>query len=325
MLTAVLAAWIWARETNGWPRRIGLIAILATMGLLGVRTQPMFIALAGVAVLVILFSSFQLIRDRRGLRWWAAIAFSAVLIQGVLGGLRVTAMKDELGIFHATLAQVFFVLLCAIAVATSPWWSRPLPLSPFPKEASILRRAYPAVTLLILGQLVLGATMRHQHAGLAIPDFPAAYGKVWPATDPVSVARYNQERGEVRALNPVTAGGILLQMAHRLMALVIVLAVAWLAGATLRRWGARSVPGRLTLLWLGLLLAQAGLGMATIWTHKAADIATAHVAVGALSLMTGTLLSLVVARHPRAIPVDQDSSLTREPVHFDARPVRASA
>ena len=39
------------------------------------------------------------------------------------------------------------------------------------------------VTGLILLQLMLGATMRHQHAGLAIPDFPLAYGKLWPDVD----------------------------------------------------------------------------------------------------------------------------------------------
>jgi len=283
----------------------------------------MFIALAGVAVLVILFSSFQMAGDERPLRWWAAIAFSAVLIQGVLGGLRVTTMKDALGIFHATLAQMFFALIGSIALATSPWWSR-LNAGEHGKGAT-RRSAYAVVTALILAQLMLGAAMRHQHAGLSIPDFPAAYGAVWPATDPVSVARYNQERGEVRALNPVTAGGIVLQMAHRMTALVIVLAAAWLAGATLRGSGARSVAGKLSLLWLGLLLGQAGLGMATIWTNKAADVATAHVAVGALSLLTGTLLTLIAARRAPANSIDHDSFLTREPVHFEARQVRVNA
>jgi len=172
---------------------------------------------------------------------------------------------------------------------------------------------------------MLGAVMRHQHAGLAIPDFPAAYGAVWPATDPASVAKYNQERGEVRALNPVTAGGIVLQMVHRLTALAIILAAAWLGGATLRKAGARSGQGRLALIWLGLLFAQAGLGMATIWTNKAADVATAHVALGALSLMTGTLLTMVAGKCGQTIALPADSFLTREAVHFDAHRVQISA
>src|SRR5207253_6446569 len=79
----------------------------------------------------------------------------------------------------------------------------------------------PMTTLLILMQLILGATMRHQHAGLAIPDFPLAYGKVWPPMDPASVTQYNQQRHEITAVNPITAVQIGLQMAHRLMALLI--------------------------------------------------------------------------------------------------------
>ena len=78
-----------------------------------------------------------------------------------------------------------------------------------------------AGTGLILIQLIIGATMRHEHAGLAIPDFPTAYGKIWPATDPESVALYNQRRIEVTAANPITAGQIILQMAHRLVAVAI--------------------------------------------------------------------------------------------------------
>ena len=31
--------------------------------------------------------------------------------------------------------------------------------------------------------------MRHQHAGLAIPDFPLAYGKIWPDTSAAAVAQ----------------------------------------------------------------------------------------------------------------------------------------
>jgi cytochrome c oxidase assembly protein subunit 15 len=45
-----------------------------------------------------------------------------------------------------------------------------------------------------------------------------------------------------------------------------------------------------------LILAQALLGAATIWSNKAADVATAHVLVGALSLGMGAMLSLIVSR-----------------------------
>ena len=69
-------------------------------------------------------------------------------------------------------------------------------------------------------------------------------------------------------------------------------------------------PGRNTGLtrfagvWFGLVLAQVFLGAATIWTGKSADIATAHVACGALCLATGGLASMVSFRL-LAAPVTQ--------------------
>jgi cytochrome c oxidase assembly protein subunit 15 len=138
--------------------------------------------------------------------------------------------------------------------------------------------------------------MRHRHAGLAIPDFPMAHGRLWPATDAASVSRYNRERVEVRALNPIAAYDIYLQMAHRLVALGIVVAVGVCVARARRRLGSREWITRVAWLWAGLVAVQVGLGAFTIWSGKAADVATAHVAVGSLTLCVGGLLSILALR-----------------------------
>jgi cytochrome c oxidase assembly protein subunit 15 len=258
------------------------------------------VGLLTVALAVLLWFT----EARRWVRTLGVVAVFLVIAQGVLGGLRVTAMKDELGIFHATLAQLFFVLMGSLALFTSRWWmsSRAVAGSQLEAVRSFQHRAA-VVAFLILVQLVLGATMRHQHAGLAIPDFPAAYGSLWPATDPDSVARYNQARGEVNALNPITAAQIHLQMIHRIMAAVIVASVGALLWAVRQRFPRGSRPVRWTLILSGLIGVQALLGAATIWSNKAADVATAHVAIGALSFLAASLLILVAARTvPRVMP-----------------------
>jgi len=252
---------------------------------------------SGVGLLTVILAVWLWLREeRRWLRWLGITALIAVSFQGLLGGLRVTQMKDELGILHATLAQLFFALLGAIALFTSRWWSQGRSSKLAIYGAGQLRYLFAFVTGLILFQLILGATMRHQHAGLAIPDFPTAHGKLWPATDPEAVARYNRSRGEVTALNPITAFQIRLQMAHRFVALLLLISVAWVARAAWRRLGWSSPATRLSTAWLGLILVQAALGAATLWSNKAADIATAHVTVGALSLLTGVVLVLVAVR-----------------------------
>ena len=217
----------------------------------------------------------------------------------MLGGLRVVLFKDALGIFHATLAQMFFVLICAIALFTSRWWqSSPGTASDAQPRLSTL---FLATTLLILAQLALGATMRHQHAGLAITDFPLAYGQLWPATSPDSIAHYNAHRIETVAANPITAFQIKLQMIHRLVAVVILCAVAYATWSARRVLGRSHRMSRLALGWLGLVVAQGILGAATIWSNKAADVTTLHVLLGALCLATGAIITISLAAVPNAI------------------------
>src|SRR5438445_3237476 len=101
-------------------------------------------------------------------------ALLAVVVQGVLGGLRVTLLKDEIGIFHACLAQAFFASLILLALATSQLWHQVgtcgVPVDP----GKTIARLALITTVFIYIQLALGATMRHQHRDLSIVDFPLA-------------------------------------------------------------------------------------------------------------------------------------------------------
>jgi heme A synthase len=167
------------------------------------------------------------------------------------------------------------------------------------------RRAHPdsffiLATGLIFLQLVIGATMRHQHAGLAIPDFPAAYGRVWPRTDAAAIEKYNQQRLEVLAAKPITAVQVQLQMAHRLTAVLILAAVMTCAMRAGRQLGWKDPRVRLSLAWVGLIFMQVALGAWTIWSNKAADVATAHVIVGTLSLATGIILCILAPHNSLA-------------------------
>ena len=224
---------------------------------------------------------------------WASLG--AVVLQGILGGLRVTLLKEQIGIFHACLAQAFLGLLIIIALALSRVWHR-LARSGFAAPSRALTIFALTVTTLIYGQLGLGATMRHQHRDLSILDFPLAYGQIIPRTDPATIAQINRGR-DGRALSEITAGQIWLQLAHRFVALVIGLTTGsfWLL---VRRKQARtaSLLRGLSSLWLGLVALQIALGAWTIWSNKAADIATAHVAVGAITFGTGIVISAVLLR-----------------------------
>ena len=264
---------------------------------------------SGVGLMTTILAVWLWLRDSR--KWMHRLgltAFLLVVVQGVLGGLRVVLADAQLGIYHAIVGQLFFVLTAAIALFTSPWWMAHA--SPRPDRISgqkaadlmVLRRLVLATTVLILCQLIIAATMRQQHAGLAIPDFPLAYGKIWPDTTPAAVQSYNEHRLNVIAENPVTAFQIVLQMVHRLVALAIFILTVTCAWQARRRLGKSDPLAKLALFWLGLILAQILLGAATIWSNKAADVATALVLGGALSLVTGALWCAIAFRRSAALP-----------------------
>src|SRR6202171_2365448 len=60
--------------------------------------------------------------DRQSVKTLGLIAVAGVILQGILGGLRVTMLKDQIGIFHACLAQAFLGLIVLIAIVTTNFW-----------------------------------------------------------------------------------------------------------------------------------------------------------------------------------------------------------
>jgi cytochrome c oxidase assembly protein subunit 15 len=239
--------------------------------------------------------------SRKWMKWLGVAAFFGVVAQGILGGLRVTMKMDSLGIFHGAVAQTFFVLICAIALFTSRAWHE-LAAKKIISVPRGLRSHVLFVTILIFIQLLIGATMRHQHAGLAISDFPLAHGKIWPDTSADAIARYNAERIETTNVNPITAFQVILQMVHRLAAFLILAGVAAATGLAVKRLGKNDSLTKLAFFWLALIVLQVALGIATLWTNKAADVATAHVMVGALSLVTGALWCLIAFGRSAKVP-----------------------
>ena len=254
--------------------------------------------------------------SRRWLRNLGFAALGLVILQGVLGGLRVTLLKDEIGVFHACLAQMFFGLLIVITLATSRLWQEisaaDVPVAPVRTFARIAI----FTTAVIYVQLALGATMRHEHRDLAILDFPTAYGQVLPTVTTAKLAEINAWRN-ARALSEVTPFHIWLQMAHRFLALVIAAGViACLFRA--RAAELRDTPlARLSDTWFLLLACQITLGAWVIWSNKAADIATAHVAIGATMLALGVTISAIslrLSQSSEAAPT-QRSYLVSEKLH----------
>jgi cytochrome c oxidase assembly protein subunit 15 len=218
----------------------------------------------------------------------------AVIFQGVLGGLRVVWVELWLAVVHACFAQAFFCLAALTAVVTSRWWVEAPDRSTSPVPRGLVRWSWVVVACLYV-QLIAGALMRHYDAGLAIPDLPLAYGKLLPPTDAHGLDQANELRRWSAGLYPVTFGQVWLHFAHRIGAVVVTAAASVLIVKVLR--GPR-LPGLTmpTFALAGLLLTQLGLGVFTVLYRKPADVASAHVAAGALVLLSAFVIAVRATR-----------------------------
>ena len=114
-----------------------------------------------VGILTVGLFVFILAKDsRKWLKWLGLAALIAVIVQGVLGGLRVTQINRNFAIVHACLAQAFFALLCGIAWFTSRDWLQDRNESTIAASQK-LRRLSLITTCLIYAQLIFGAVLRH--------------------------------------------------------------------------------------------------------------------------------------------------------------------
>lgn len=98
--------------------------------------------------------------SRTWLRWLGVIALGGVILQGVLGGLRVVLLQQTLAILHACLAQGFFALLVSIAFFTSSGVARSTGAAPS-GELGRLRRLCVLTAAFVYIQIVFGAILRH--------------------------------------------------------------------------------------------------------------------------------------------------------------------
>lgn len=127
-------------------------------GILYEHSHRLLGSLVGVLTLALVAVGWM--RDRRPfMRRLTAFALLLVVVQGVLGGLRVVWVDVRLAMVHAVVAQVFFGLIVALAVVTSRGWGemRPRELA----NTSWLWPLTAGATAIVFLQLIFGALIRH--------------------------------------------------------------------------------------------------------------------------------------------------------------------
>ena len=225
-----------------------------------------------------------------------------VVLQGLLGGLRVLLDQLNLNIdhnvyaqtfavAHATLAQIYLCLLVAFVICSSRSWINRDAGFPARPSPSVYRWGMLACSTLVL-QLIVGAIMRHAHAGLAIPTFPLTpHGTVVP---------------------PVFNFDIAIHFSHRVGAVVVTLSILWFCVAIWKDASSRKALGKSAIALIGLLLAQVLLGALVIWKVRNEHVTTLHMLNGAFTL------ALCWAMTFRSLKFQLDRASTKDRVPANA-------
>jgi cytochrome c oxidase assembly protein subunit 15 len=272
-----------------WPNSYGWFMFTFPLenmvgGIFYEHSHRLIASTVGFLILVMAFV-LRKVEPRAWVRRLGFIALAAVITQGMLGGITVLwYLPDPISIAHASLAQVVFCLATTIAVATSPGWRASYQSSGGVPDDARLRRLAILTTGMVYLQIVMGATMRHTDAGLAIPDFPWAFGHLVPPQ-----------------WNPKIA----IHFAHRLGALAVITMVLLTATRALAgHWNRRAIV-RPAVLLIGLVGVQVTLGALTVLSQKHYIINSLHVVTGGLVLITSLVLTL--RTHRQRFPASESS------------------
>ena len=166
-----------------WPNSFGSNMFLfplarMTGGIYYEHAHRLFGALVGLTTIALAVRLWRY-DDRAWLKRLGLAAVVLVVLQGILGGLRVTggftlstseadmAPSIALAVMHGVLGQLFLGLIVAIAVVTSRWWLRAPEAETRPNVNGDRTLQFWLVATLVV-QLVLGAVQRHLAQGLII-------------------------------------------------------------------------------------------------------------------------------------------------------------
>ena len=213
--------------------------------------------------------------DRRWLHWLGITALAMVIVQGVLGGLRVVLLQHTLAIIHACFAQVFFALTVSLALFTSREWCNENSTSI--DDGGRLRRLALITTVLVYIQIVFGALLRHTGERL---DGHLLFAALVAIHVVLLLLRITRHHGEEPTL---------------------VRPAYWLGGLLLVQLslGTAAYLGKFT----PLLPLRGGALVLT---------ATTHLIIGALMLVTSLTIALRAFRHSRRRESHQGRALLTE-------------
>ena len=164
-INAGLAVPDWPTSFNSWDPLSPFPGWWQQTPVLAEHGHRLLGALVGLLTLVLAAWTWK-VDPRLGMRALGVMTLVVVILQGVLGGLRVILVSLDLAIVHAVTAQIFLGLLVALAVMTSEGWLTRSDQTELPKERARIAKWAIGAAFAILFQIALGALLRHPGEGI---------------------------------------------------------------------------------------------------------------------------------------------------------------
>ncbi len=243
--------------------------------------------------------------------WWPTATLVWVCIQGAFGALTVTMKLYPAIVTLHLLGGLALIALLAVQSQRYRVAGGAPPLALSPRVALMTA----GVFALAWVQVALGGWVSTNYAVLACRDFPTCQGAWWPPMD------FEHGFTVLRELGEGKGGGYLpfaaltaIHVVHRLGAVVVFAALAWLIRLLLVSGDARQRRWALALAGVALWQFASGLGNVVLgWPMVAA---LAH--TGGAAVLIGLLASMLARRAPAA-------AASREPRPDLAKPPTVAA
>ena len=251
-----------------WPRCHGELIPPFETAVMIEFSHRLLASVVGFLILALLIVAWRTYRSNHAIVWGSALALVLVIAQAILGGATVlNDLATNLVMAHLALASALLALLMFLAFAS---WGARLPAVEGNAESTSFRNLALFAAIATFGLMLTGSYVAGSGAGLAFRDWPLFDGQLMP------------EGGRLAMIHAM----------HRFVAAAIGLLIGYVA---LRAWQTQQhdrVLVTVSLAAFALVLLQAFVGAANIWTllEPAARAAHLALAVALWSIMVGVTL-----------------------------------
>ncbi|MCB0342187.1 MAG: heme A synthase [Pseudobdellovibrionaceae bacterium] len=233
--------------------------------------------LAGVVAIAVFVLNIKVIKHpqiKKSIKFLAWLSFAIIIAQVIMGGLTVLLLLHaKVVTLHLALGTGLFACLLWIYMGISDKQEVGAAHRP---EAGMKWFSY-VMLALVYAQLLLGGLVASHYAALVCTEFPLCHGQWFPTF----------------------SGVIGLQVIHRLGAYIVTVAALGFALAVARS-RVHANARRWSVLLLGLILVQVGLGIANVLLKTPPLLTVLHLAVGTMIL--GATLRVVYIFVTNSIP-----------------------